>query len=316
MEVAMKKGMTLVEMLVALTIMMIVLGAVFSILSIQQTKALNVETTAILQTDAQVALTLLRWDLFMAGYGMTMDDASITSDNSTNEPDKIKLRGVGLGFEADYTDWAPILQGVPGGNEILVYRFNDTMPDFQVGDILIIVDQQKRLLESNCEILGITPITYETAGFTMNGLALTLNKNISVGKGNLVFRPDMNTYTNGIEYTLANKKLMRGDHIFLDNVEDVQFAYGFDLDMNGTIDDAEWFDDLTSVPGYTQHLFYTHKAAIRSTFVMLSERGLRDYTYPADACSLEDHIYTLSSLDKRYKREFVRAISWPRNLQF
>ncbi len=312
----MKKGMTLVEMLVSLVIMMIVLGAIFSILNVQQTKALNVETTAVLQTDAQVALTLLRWDLFMAGYGMTGNDASVVSTNSADEPDKITLRGVGLGFEAAYTDWAPIMERTPGGNELLVYRFNDTIPDFQVGDEVIIVDQHKRLLESDCQILSIDSITHYIAGFILSGLKIQLNKNVTVNKGNILFRPDMNIYTNGIQYSIDNRKLMRGDQIFLENVEDIQFAYGFDLDNNGTIDDGEWFNDLTAVPGYSPHIFYTNKAAVRSTFVMLSERGLKDYVYPADACSLEDHIYTLSNIDKRYKREFVSAITWPRNLQY
>lgn len=312
----MKRGMTLVEMLVSLVIMMIVLGAIFSILNVQQTKALNVETTAVLQTDAQVALTLLRWDLFMAGYGMTMYDASVASDNSEDAPDKITLRGVGLGFETDYTDWAPIMERTPGSNEIFVYRFNDTMPDFQVGDEVIVVDQQKRLLESDCHILSIDTITLYVAEFVLSGLRIQIDKNVAVNKGNILFRPDMDIYTAGIQYTINNKKLMRGDQIFLENVEDVQFAYGFDLDGNGAIDDDEWFNDLKAVPGYSPQIFYTNKAAVRSTFVMLSERGLKDYTYPADACSLEDHIYTLSNTDKRYKREFVSAITRPRNLQY
>ncbi len=307
--------MTLVEMLVALTIMMIVLGAIYSVLNIQQTKSLNVQETSVLQTDAQVALTLLRWDLFMAGYGITRHDPSIASTNNANAADQITLRGVGLGFETAYTDWAPVIERVSTSNEILVYRFNDSTPAFEVGDTVIVVDQEKRLLDSNCVIAQIDSIVHSVAEFTLDGLKLRINKAISVDKGSLVFRPDRDTYGNGIDYTLVNNTLMRGNQVFLENVEDIQFAYGVDLNNDGTFQDAEWFNELSSIPGYSPRMLYEHRTAIRSAFVMLSERRLRDYNYPADACTLEDHIYALSELDKKYKRNFVSAITWPRNIR-
>jgi prepilin-type N-terminal cleavage/methylation domain-containing protein len=316
MEVTMKRGMTLVEMLVALTILMIVLGAIYSVLNIQQTKSLNVQETSVLQTDAQVALTLLRWDLFMAGYGITRHATSIASANNANAADQITLRGVGLGFETDYTDWAPVIERVSASNEILVYRFNDSTPAFEVGDTVIIVDQEKRLLDSNCVISQIDSIVHSVAEFTLDGLKLRLNKAVSVDKGSLVFLPDRNTYSNGIDYTLVNNTLMRGNQVFLENVEDLQFAYGVDLNDDGTFQDAEWFNELSSIPGYSPRMLYEHRTAVRSSFVMLSERRLKDYTYPADACTLEDHIYALSELDKQHKRNFVSAITWPRNIQY
>jgi prepilin-type N-terminal cleavage/methylation domain-containing protein len=311
----MKRGMTLVEMLVALTIMMIVLGAIYSVLNIQQTKSLNVQETSVLQTDAQVALTLLRWDLFMAGYGITRYAPSIASTNNTDAADEITLRAVGLGFEADYTDWAPVIERVSASNEILVFRFNDSTPTFGVGDTIIVVDQEKRLLDSNCVIEEIVPIQHSVAEYILDGFKLRIDRAISVDKGSLVFRPDKTTYGNGIDYRLVNNTLMRGNQVFLENVEDIQFAYGVDLNDDGTFEDAEWFNQLSSVPGYSPRMLYEHRTAIRSGFIMLSERSLRDYTYSADACTLEDHIYALSAPDKKYKRNFVSAITWPRNLQ-
>lgn len=315
MEVSMKRGMTLVEMLVSLTIMMIILGAIYSVLNIQQTKSLNVQETSVLQTDAQVALTLLRWDLFMAGYGIARNTPSIASTNNANAADQITLRGVGLGFETDYTDWAPVIERVSASNEILIYRFNDSTPAFKVGDTIIIVDQEKRLLDSNCVISQIDSIVHSVAEFTLNGFKLTIDRPISIDKGSLAFRPDRNTYENGIDYTLVSNTLMRGNQVFLENVEDIQFAYGVDLNDDGTFQDAEWFNELSSIPGYSPRMLYEHRTAIRSAFVMLSERMLRDYNYPADACTLEDHIYAISGLDKKYKRNFVSAITWPRNIQ-
>jgi hypothetical protein len=268
----------------------------------------------VLQTDAQVALTLLRWDLFMAGYGMNKDEPSIQSINSDNGPDQVTLRGVGLGFEAEYTDWSPILATV-AGTEIMVYEFNDTMPDFKTGDVLIVVDQEKKLVDSNIIVQDVEHTTYTNAGFTMNAVHLTVDRNVAAAQGSIVFRPDIATYTNGVDYDLVNKHLMRGDQVFLDNVEDIQLAYGVDLNDNGSFDANEWFNDLADVPGYMPQLLYDRKTVIRSTFVLLSDRGLTDYTYPASACTLEDHIYALTDRERKYKREFVSTISWPRNLQ-
>ena len=310
------KGMTLVEMLVSLTILMFVLGAVFSILNLQQTKSVNVQTSTVMQTDAQLALTLLRWDLFMAGYGMSIDDHSVTSNNSAVTSDQITLRGAGLCFETDYTDWAPVLKIAKGIDEVIVYRFNDTMPDFKVGDGVIIVDQQKELQEANLTILQIDSITHSYALYSLPAFKLKVNRNVDANMGSSVFTIDTITYMTGINYTLVNNQLQRGNEVFLDNIEDIQFAYGVDLNNNGTFEPGEWFNDLASVPGYTPSIFSKYKTAVRATFVVLSDRRLTDYTYPQNSITIEDHTYNLTDADRKYKRQIISAITWPRNLRY
>jgi hypothetical protein len=300
--------------MVSLVILMVILGAIFSILNMQRSRAVDVQATAVLQTDAQVALTLLRWDLFMAGYGMGRDDPSITSTNSTSSADQITLRGMGLGFESDYVDWSPILERVQSTNVVKVYRFNDTMPDFRVADTIIVVDPEGKTLESGLVITDIDTITHTTEVQTIPGLSLQINRNIAVPMGAIVFRPNSESY-NGVSYTLSNKRLMRGNDIFLENIEDIQFAYAVDLNDNGTFENSEWYNDLNTIPGYSPHILYEHKTAIRASFVVLSEQGISGYQYPADSVALEDHHYALNTVDKSFKREIVSAISLPRNLQ-
>lgn len=311
---ASREGMTLIEIMVSLVILMVILGAIFSILNMQQSKAVNVQATSVLQTDAQVALTLFRWDLFMVGYGIGQDDQSITSTNSSSTADQITLRGMGLGFESDYVDWSPVLDEASNVNAVKVYRFSDSMPDFHIGDTIMIVDPDWQIIDSNLAITDIDTITHSSEVDTLPGLRVEVNRNVSVSRGAVVFRPNKESYT-GISYTISNRKMMRGNEVFLENVEDIQFAYGVDLNNNGTFENGEWFNDLNAIPGFIPRMLYEHKTAIRATFVVLSERGISGYTYPTDTITVEDHTYSLSTLDKSFKREIVTAISQPRNLQ-
>jgi len=317
----MKKGMTLVEILVSLTILTIILGAIFSILTLQQTKATNVQATTVMQTDANIALSLLRWDLFMAGYGIGTDDPSIISGDAGNNggADNITLYGAGLAFESDGANWSPVLVPVQNSSKIIVYRFSDLATHFSVGDELILVDQNKNLLDSGLVVAGTTWTTHTAGEITVPALELDIAPGVvSAGQGAIAFSPNLSTYFSGVTYTLNNnKQLLRGNEVFLENVEDIQFAFGVDLNDNGAIEEPnEWFDDLNSIPNYTPQLLYQHKFAIRSSFVVVTKQLLRDYQYTGGAITLENNTYTPTTYDLRRKREIVTAITWPRNLQF
>jgi Tfp pilus assembly protein PilW len=318
MEVSMKKGMTLVEVLVSLTILMILLGAIFSILNMQQTKTTNVKETTVLQTDANVALTLFRWDLFMAGYGIGPEDTSIVSGDGAgvNSSDIINLRGAGLAFESSDANWSPILEGGSNLSAIKVFRFNDPKTHFKVGDILIIVDQNKHVLEDSVSVVDTSWITYTSGNRTVDAIELQIDPVISIGQGTIAFKANRVTYFSGVTYTLnAQQQLMRNNDVFLDNVEELQIAYGVDIDNNGTFEPGEWFNNLSSIVGYTPRTLFQHKTAIRTAFVVMTEHGLKDYTFTGPI-TLENNTYTPTGLDARRKREIVSAITWPRNIQF
>ncbi len=314
----MKKGMTLVEILVSLTILMIILGAIFSILNLQQTKAVDVQSTTILQTEANVAMTLLRWDLFMAGYGIATENVSIISnDNATpTNSDNITLHGAGLAFTSKRANWSPILEAALTSSEIKIFRFTDADANLKVGDTISIVDQNKLPLDSNL-VIDASQVIWHVAGEeSVPGLKLTLDRTVNVGMGAIAIVVDHDSYYNGVTYTLNNGNLMRGNEVFLEDVEDIQFAYGIDENNNGTFEPGEWWNNLTDNPNYTTRLLYEHKSAIRSSFVITTSRFLSDYTYPFDSLVIENHIYYPTEIEKKKKREIVTAISWPRNLQF
>jgi type II secretory pathway pseudopilin PulG len=313
-----KAGMTMVEVLVSLTILMIVLGAIFSILNIQQTKAINVQQTTVMQTDANVALTLFRWDLFMAGYGISTENNSIISfDSGVNGgSDQVQLFGAGLAFESGHSNWTPILESAITSTEIKVFRFADSAANLAPGDVISIVDQNKNPLDSNITVVSTDTITHIAGEDSVPALKVTVNPPVSAGMGTIAIIVNNNTYYNGVTYTLNNGQLLRGNEVFLDDVEDIQFAYGLDENDNGIFESSEWWNALTDIPNYSTRLLYEHKFAVRSTFVVLSSSFLRDYEYPFDSLQHENNVYYPSALEKRRKREIVTAISWPRNLQF
>lgn len=320
-----RPGMTMIEVLVSLTILMIVLGAVYSILSLQQSKAASVQSVATLQSDAQVALTIFRWDLYMAGYAMPADSASIVSMGNPGTPnDSVRLYGAGLAFESRDANWSPVLDIAQSVNQIYVYRFPDDAQNIKAGNRVIIAGQDKKLLDSGIVVNSIDTTNVYKGEDTIPALLLHLNKSVSAAQGACVYVANYTTYFNGITYRVVGRQLMRGNDAFLDNIEDLQFAYGIDLNDNGVFETAngEWQNRLQDFPNYRSSMLYEHKCMIRATIVMLSDRKLKNYysytpgyNTSATNVTVEDHPYSIATT-RNYRREFVNTLTWPRNIRF
>jgi hypothetical protein len=110
----------------------------------------------------------------------------------------------------------------------------------------------------------------------------------------------------GMMIGVNNNKLMRGNEVLLENVEDLQFAYGLDTDDDGVID--TWTYDVPS--------FATEgkKWSIRYTLVLASE-PMSGYMYPTDQITIEDHRYMLTDEQRRRKRAVLTGDIIPINLQ-
>ncbi|MEO0205560.1 MAG: prepilin-type N-terminal cleavage/methylation domain-containing protein, partial [candidate division WOR-3 bacterium] len=144
----MRKGMTLIEIMVSLVILMIVLGAIYSILTIQQQRATVVSETAVLQADAQVAYTLFKWDLMLSGLGHPKNNNVLASFNNTGYlgSDGINLRGVSFGFEMNQTRWSYLLEEADG-TQLIVSRFSDSTTWFVPGDNIVILSDDRQIID-------------------------------------------------------------------------------------------------------------------------------------------------------------------------
>jgi prepilin-type N-terminal cleavage/methylation domain-containing protein len=301
-------GMTLVEILVSLTIMTIVLGAIYSLLHLQRTKALQVQRTTTLQTEAQVALTLLKWDLATVGLAYPRENDALDSYNGgANYIDSISLKAVGLGFEASKVKASWLLES-SSTNQVKVRRMEDSLDNFSVGDTVIVMNVEREILSPPGELVIQDMDSIEFVGVggdTFPGWRLTLDNPLNAVAGLVMITKYSKTY-DGMMIGVNNNKLMRGNEVLLENVEDLQFAYGLDTDDDGVID--TWTYDVPS--------FATEgkKWSIRYTLVLASE-PMSGYMYPTDQITIEDHRYMLTDEQRRRKRAVLTGDIIPINLQ-
>lgn len=305
-----RPGMTMVELLVSLVILMIVLGAVYSILNLQQTRSAKVARTAVMQTDAQVAFTLVKWDLLLAGLGYpyAQEDA-IQLSNSGND---VTLKAVGLGFEMNRTQWSYLLDNV-SGTTVPVRRWDDNLSNFQIGDTIMIASELRDPVHRNLIIANIDTFTYldPVWGNPTRALRLNVGIPISARAGLLVFKRNADTYFNGLTYTLSGDTLMRGNEALLTDVEAMQFRYGIDTDGDDIID--QWGD--VNNPPFNAH--YANKWAVSFTMVVAS-RGIAGYEYPYDSVTIDSnppYTYVLNTDQLKRRRTILSSVVFPQNLQ-
>lgn len=308
----MKRGMTLVEILVSLVILAFLVGAIYTILNLQTARSVQVQKTSILQTDAQVALTLLKWDLLTAGLAYPKQNDAVQSTNGgPNNSDAITLRAVGLGFESGKCKWSWLLDDVTNANVVLVRGWSggDTILHFKTGDTVVLVDRDRNVMNPPGEMLvqANSPDTFiDPFGEGFPAQRLTLSSPVNALRGLVLIGIDPPIYNPGITFAVSNGQLIRGNDVMLDNVEDLQFAYGIDNDNDNIIE--TWTDNVP--PFVTQG----RKWAIRYTMVVTSS-AMGGYTYPDDIITIEDHTYTLTQAQKRQKRAILSGIIAPQNLQ-
>ncbi len=311
----MRKGMTLIEIMVSLVLLTIVLGAIYSILTIQQQRATSVSETSILQTDAQVAYTLFKWDLMLAGLGHPKNNVVLTSFNNTGYlgSDAINLRGVSFGFEMNQTRWGYMLEEA-GGTQLILSRFSDTTTWFKPGDQIVILSDSREILDPP-GIINVTAVDtmtyYDDNGnpkpalkLTIGASAITKNVHVVISYNN----PDI--YNTGILYQVTNGVLQRGTEDLLDNVENIQFAYGLDTDEDTVID--TWYNTIPD--SLLRPSPFDRRWAIRYTMVVAS-RNIPNYHYPDANITVEDNTYALTDAMRRRKRTFFSGILYPQNLE-
>jgi len=309
----MRKGMTLVELMVSMVILMIVLGAVYSIMSIQQTRATNVSKTAVLQTDAQVAFTLLKWDLLMVGLGypFTRSDAIFVPAGGSN----VLLKAVGLGFEMNRARWSYVLTHAFGEpqTELLLRRWADTLSNFRGGDTVLMLDANREPIYQNIVIADVeTTFYYDTLWERdIPAQRIFLSGAVAIDYGTIVFQRSSTPYYSALTYTSLNDTLKRGNEVLLTNVEAIQFRYGIDQNGDGVVE--TWSNQNATLPNPS----YLKKWGIRFTAVFTSEPIL-GYKYPANSITIENsppYTYTLSPVQQRKKRVILQTTVYPQNLQ-
>jgi prepilin-type N-terminal cleavage/methylation domain-containing protein len=307
------RGLTLIELMISILMLSLILVAIYSIMIAQQTRSEQVSRTTIMQTDAQVALTLLKWDLMMSGLGYPFNDpAVITGINSNAVPDEVTIRSVGLGFEINKVHWGYVLTLIPSGSSTVeVRRFDDPKIDFAPGDVVGLFDQNRNPIKVNMTVQTVVPYNYTfPSGETVPANHVTLSQPFTkdVSDALCMFSWNPNLYFQGIRFNIVNNQLMRNGEALLDNVEDFQIAYGLDQNHDGVIE--LWQNTVPTNPSFLR------KWALRFTMVVTS-RGMPGYQWTGGNIQVEDHNYNplAQANGLRKKRTFMSTVVYPQNLQ-
>lgn len=312
-----KNGMTLIELMVSLIILMLVLGAVYSIMNIQQNRATQLTKTTVLQTDAQVAFTLLKWDLLLAGLGYpyTKQDAVTLLNVGGVDGAGVGLKAVGLGFEINRVHWSYLVDDAKGV-QILVRRWTDTVANFSQFDTLVILNEMREPIYTNLVVMNdprsdTTWYIDSLWGDSIPASMVNVGVPISARQGLMVFSMRGNTYTGGISYRVSGDTLMRGSEPLLTNVEAIAIRYGIDTDGDRIID--TWAN--RNNPPFNPSFGRTW--ALRFTMVVTSD-PVSGYRYPENFVTIENnppYTYPLNDLQRRRKRVFLSSVVYPQNLQ-
>ncbi len=302
-----RRGMTMVEILVSLVMLSIVLLAVYSILNLQVIRSIQVQRTSVMQTDAQVALSLFKWDLAVIGLGHPRNDNAITVYNGN--PDSLTLRATGLGFESHQTKWTWLLDKASTAT-ILVYRHSDPNFNFKPGDRLVILDADRKILNppGPINVISTGNFTYHDMwGNAIPACSVTVDNPVGAISGLPAMGFVDAVYNQGLTLKLVGDRLVRGQDTLLDNVENMQFAYGMDMDGDGIIE--TW---RNTMPGSFSNP--ARKWAIRYTIVVTS-RPMGGYQYPSNSYTIEDQNIVLTNAQRMRKRTFLNGVISPMNLQ-
>lgn len=303
----MKRGLTLIELLVSLTIFGIILSAILSIYFYQQKRATYVQQTSIMQTDAQVAFELIKRDIIHAGLGLPPDRWPLTGINGgANAPDEITLFGVAFFQEIDRAKWHPIIALSTDG-VLICKNWSDTSRNIRENDTVVILSQFKNLLYDSLVVVN--------ASVSGDRRILTVNDpNVKVNAGGFVFKVRTGTYFTGVRYWLDNTNniLMRNDQIFLENVEDFEVAYGYDWNGDSIVEENEYRNDLS---GLTVDSLYKRPFMVRITMLVRTARGVAGFRYPHGQIQIEDRIINIPEERRNFQRIVLRGVVSPRNLR-
>jgi len=329
-----RPGMTLIEVLVSLLILAIIMAGIIVILQVQQSRAISVRSQAILHTEAQVALSLIKWDIYMAGYAIPQGQWMI-QDGDGSGPltgrDQLTLRGGVLGLESRKGRWNQMLEGVSGQNQVKVRRWDERDLDFVPGDSIILADlNTKQPFE--LDLL----ITQRDSAFTARGepaWTLTFSRPVNAAMGTFLFMIDPNTYyppavTYSVQPVLRAGRtvncLIRAygplgrPEVLLEDVEEFQVQYGIDANKDGIINDpGEWGNTLAfwGINLTNQDDLREQRFMIRFGLVSTTDRPIPNYTYPQASIALFNGFYPITPPMDMYRRVIMFEEIVPRNIR-
>ncbi len=284
------QAFTLVELLIATTIMGVVLVFVFGTMVSSQKKAASIDDTVEVQQAARQIADIIERDLRHTGM-MVADSAAMCGVDNTNAPDRFWV-----------TDWETVIPGVdldPRLGATLIGAVNlpltsffvvdslvleeatpapaydtdgDAVPDsdFALGGGVIIADQSNPARGSACgTITGVTPPNLLRVNLEAGALSAVV---VGMLTPSLIAVP-------ATEYAVDNSgRLFRGPFQLAENVEDLQVAWFIDADADNVVDAGEYLGDGVSADYAALGTNAANLREVRLSVVMRTPRPDQELT--------------------------------------
>lgn len=249
-----QSGMTMVEMLVAITVLGFLSGAIAAVMIAQIKSSVSQQGQATVQSEVNLAMTVMRWDMAQTGLGQAAYENSVIQTASpAGQADSILLMGAVAGSSADEGRWTVVLDSAnTKPEELLVRRWtgNDSIRNLKVNDTVTAISPLKQAIGT----VIVKMINYNNVPDPGKQMLLTLDtaSDRTMLAGSML---SQRTAVGGAQasqavYSLnaANGQLLRNGLPLLENVEQYQVRIFSDQNGDDVIDTtAEFADDFRTV---------------------------------------------------------------------
>ncbi len=311
------RGFTMVELLVSVTILVMLGASIAAIMVAQVRSATTTQGQTMVQSDVNLALSMIRADLSHAGFGNASGDtAAITTAPAGTDPDNLALMGSNVGAGAGR--WTVTEQSNSMGNltELIVRLWTagaDTMNNIRIGDSVKIMSGLKQFVGAT-RVLNVDATVPNPA----TQRRLTLRAASPAGTGSLVTQVNEDLGPGGgrVVYTLntATRRLMRNGLAFLDNVEEFQVRYFWDRNGDGTIDSIAGETDDVMLVNVSPSQWNTRPILIGVSFVTASpvlENKVVDFR---PNYAIWNRVTAINPPNNQRYRNFYSLYARPRNI--
>ncbi len=340
------RGFTLVELMIALVLGLLVLGAVVSVLGLNQQSNRVVEAMSALQENGRYAIDKMVAELRRSGYSGFFGDLGVGAENVLNSPTNLvwsisdTLRAydnVSAG-----TNIGGIAGFVPGTDVLLITGMSDSVPLgsnpdtdtftveaganlFTSGDILLVAgcDQAALFQATSVSSVGsVTTILHAAGGgMTPGNSGGTVNTRFGadaeIGRLNTTLyyiknrangRPAL--YQARLAVTGGSTVALREEKL-IDEAEDLQLSFGVDTDADL---DADVYRSASAVTGWGAVLSVRIALLLASREDNLAEQD-NSFSFDASAHNFSRDTTPAVDADRRLRRVFT-GVAALRNRSF
>jgi prepilin-type N-terminal cleavage/methylation domain-containing protein len=297
------RGMTLVEMLIAMVVLTVLGSAIAAVMVNQVKSSASVQSMAMVQSDVNLAISLIRSDIMQTGYGSATDEMAAQTAGGGD----LTMIGSNLGGGAGRWTITAEANGLTP-NTMMVRRWTGSDANYNIvtGDSIKVISGVKQLIGYG-KVSSITNIDSTHDQLTLAG------SGVGAGKGSVVSQFAIGGQ---VVYTrdAATNRLLRNGQAFLDNVESFRVRYFWDKNGDGTIDSTGGETDDALVVNVSPSQWNSRPLLIGVAIVTVSPTQERVTVDGRANYTVWGNTTTISGTMGRRYRNFYSVYVQPRNI--